>query len=148
MKKVLLKEKVMVFLLLLYFHGFDKLLYLILGKITSKTEVKFLLSGLFWNQIRWYHLDSQCRYFLNFVRLRSGRNKIEILWIKLKYDPMLSSPNLLHRYHKWSKTIEANVKLYKYCFCANTENIMHMNISHIVINIQKLISCTTSSRLV
>ena len=46
MKKVLLKEK-MVFLLLLYFHGFDKLLYLILGKITSKTEVKFLLSGLF-----------------------------------------------------------------------------------------------------
>ena len=47
MKKVLLKEKVMIFLLLLYFHGFDKLLYLILGKITSKTEVKFLLSGLF-----------------------------------------------------------------------------------------------------
>ena len=55
MKKILLKEKVTVFLLLSYFHGFDKLLYLILGKITSKTEVNFF---------KWFiqHFYSETKY--------------------------------------------------------------------------------------
>ena len=36
----------------------------------------------------------------NFVRTRSGRNKIKISWIKLKYDLMLSSAKLLYWYRK------------------------------------------------
>ena len=36
--------------------------------------------------------------FPNFVRPRSGHNKTEILWIKSKYDLMLSFANLLYRY--------------------------------------------------
>ena len=34
--------------------------------------------------------------FLDFARSQSGCNKIEILWIKLKYDLMLSHPKRTH----------------------------------------------------
>ena len=42
---------------------------------------------------RWKFYDIK---FPDFVRSQSGRNKIEILWIKLKYNLMLSYPQHTH----------------------------------------------------
>ena len=46
----------------------------------------------------------------NFVRPRSGRNKIEISWIKLKYDLMLSFAKLLYWYRKYGGTERTKYK--------------------------------------